>query len=375
MSVEIKEVTSKSELIKFIKFNLDLYKDNPFVAPPLIADELVTLSRKKNPAFDFCETAYFLAYRNSKIVGRIAAIINHSANEFNKVKHGRFGWVDFIDDKEVSSTLFATAEKWLKEKGMEAVVGPLGLTDMDYEGLLIEGFDKLSTMATIYNFPYYISHIEALGYTKEVDWKEFLIAIPEVLPVKFVRIANLIREKYNLDVKRFKNKKELVKKYGQKIFDLWNICYADLYGTSPLTQKQIDHYINLYLGFVSLDTLSIITDSEDNVMAFGISIPSLTKALQKAKGKLFPFGFIHLLRALKKNDTIDLLIIGVHPEYQNKGITSLIFADMFEKYAKNGIKYAESNPELENNLKISNQWGPFERINHKSRRAYIKHLV
>ena len=264
---------------------------------------------------------------------------------------------------------------FVKEKGMEAVVGPLGLTDMDYEGLLIEGFDKLSTMATIYNFPYYISHIEALGYTKEVDWKEFLIAIPEVLPVKFVRIANLIREKYNLDVKRFKNKKELVKKYGQKIFDLWNICYADLYGTSPLTQKQIDHYINLYLGFVSLDTLSIITDSEDNVMAFGISIPSLTKALQKAKGKLFPFGFIHLLRALKKNDTIDLLIIGVHPEYQNKGITSLIFADMFEKYAKNGIKYAESNPELENNLKISNQWGPFERINHKSRRAYIKHLV
>lgn len=375
MSVEIKEVTSKSELKKFIQFNLDLYKDNFFVAPPLIADELVTLSRKKNPAFDFCETAYFLAYRNGKIVGRIAAIINHSANEFNKVKHGRFGWVDFIDDKEVSSTLFATAEKWLKEKGMEAVVGPLGLTDMDYEGLLIEGFDKLSTMATIYNYSYYISHIEALGYAKEVDWKEFLIAIPEILPAKFVRIANLIREKYNLDVKRFKNKKELVKKYGQKIFDLWNICYADLYGTSPLTQKQIDHYINLYLGFVSLDTLSIITDSEDNVMAFGISIPSLTKALQKAKGKLFPFGFIHLLRALKKNDTIDLLIIGVHPEYQSKGVTSLIFADMFEKYAKNGIKYAESNPELENNLKISNQWGPFERINHKSRRAYIKHLV
>ena len=374
MSVEIKEVTTKHELNKFIQFNLDLYKDNKFVAPPLIEDELVTLDRKKNPAFDFCESAYFLAYRNGKIVGRIAAIINHSANEFNKIKHGRFGWVDFIDDKKVSTALFKTAEEWIKSKGMDAIVGPFGLTDMDYEGLLIEGFDKLSTMATIYNYPYYIKHIEDLGYCKEVDWKEYLINVPEVLPDKFLRIANLIKEKYHLNVKVFKNKKELVSKYAQKIFDLWNICYADLYGTSPLTQKQIEHYTKLYLGFIGLDTLSIVTDDKDDVMAFGISIPSLTKALQKAKGHLFPFGFIHLLTALKKNDTVDFLIIGVHPEYQSKGVTSLIFADMFTKYSKNGIKYAESNPELEENIKISSQWGPFERVNHKRRRAYIKHL-
>lgn len=374
MSIEIKEVTTKRELKKFIKFNLDLYKDNAYVAPPLIADELVTLQKEKNPAFDFCETAYFLAYKNGKIVGRIAAIINHSANKHNKVEHGRFGWVDFIDDMEVSKDLFKTAEQWLKAKGMKFIVGPMGLTDLDYEGLLIEGFDKMSTMATIYNYPYYASHIEVLGYEKEVDWNEYLITVPEVFPERFTRVVDILKHKYGLSAKQFKNRNELVKNYGQKIFDLWNICYAELYGASPLTQKQIDHYIKLYLNFISLDTLSLIVDKDDNVVAFGIAIPSFTKALRKAKGHLFPFGFIHILKALKKNDLVDMLIIGIHPDYQNKGIIALIFDDAFPKYVKNGYKHCETNPELELNHKITQQWGSFEHELTKKRRAFIKHL-
>lgn len=374
MSIEIKEVSTKSELKKFIKFNLDLYKDNAYVAPPLIADELVTLQKEKNPAFDFCETAYFLAYKDRKIVGRIACIINHSANKHNKVEHGRFGWLDFIDDKEVSKALFKTAEEWIKAKGMKALVGPMGLTDLDYEGLLIDGFDKMSTMATIYNYPYYQKHIEALGYVKEVDWNEYLIKVPDVFPERFTRLGELIKEKYNLSAKQFKSRKELIENYGQKVFDLWNICYAKLYGVSPLTQKQIDHYIKLYLNFIHLDTISLIVDKDDTVVAFGISIPSFTKALRKAQGKLFPFGFIHILKALKKNDTVDMLIIGVHPEYQNKGLTALIFADAFGKYVKNGFKYCESNPELEINHKITQQWGSFEYEQTKKRRAFIKHF-
>lgn len=374
MLVEIKEVKTKKDLVKFIKFNLDLYKDNSYVAPPLIADELVTLQKEKNPAFDFCETAYFLAYREGKIVGRIAAIINHSANKHNKVEHGRFGWVDFIDDTKVSAALFKTAEEWVKAKGMKAIVGPMGLTDLDYEGMLIDGFDKMGTMATIYNYPYYPKHVEGLGYQKEVDWNEYFINVPEVFPERFTRIGEVIKHKYGLSAKQFKNRKDLIKNYGQKVFDLLNICYSELYGVSPLTQKQIDHYIKLYLNFIHLDTISLIIDKEDNVVAFGVSIPSFTKALRKAQGKLFPFGFVYILKALKKNDTVDMLIIGVHPDYQNKGLTALIFADAFNKYVKNGFKYCESNPELELNHKITQQWNSFDYVNHKKRRAFIKHL-
>jgi GNAT superfamily N-acetyltransferase len=376
MSVEIKEVLSKKDLKRFIKFSLELYKDNEYVAPKLTADELVTLDRKKNPAFDFCESAYFLAYKDGKIVGRIAAIINHSANEHANNKNGRFGWVDFIDDREVSAALFQRAESWLKAKGMTAIVGPIGITDLDYEGLLIEGFDRMSTMATIYNYPYYASHIEALGYIKEVDWNEYLISVPDKMPERFSRGVELIKQKYGLRSVEFKSRKELVKNYGQKVFDLWNVCYSELYGASPLTQKQINHYVKIYLSFICLDTLSLIVDKDDNVVGFGVSIPSLTKALRKAKGHLWPFGIIHVLNALRKgkNDTVDLLIVGIHPAYQNKGAISLLFGDLIPKYIKRGFKYAESNPELESNVKITAQWGTFEYENHKKRRAFIKQL-
>ncbi|MDR1678863.1 MAG: hypothetical protein LBR81_03710 [Prevotellaceae bacterium] len=374
MSIEIREVLTKRDLKRFIQFNLDLYKHNEFVAPPLIVDEMSTLDREKNPAFDFCETAYFLAYKNGEIAGRIAAIVNYSANKYNNTEYGRFGWIDFIDDPEVSAALLARAEAWVKAKGMKAIVGPMGITDLDCEGMLIEGFDRMSTMATIYNYPYYLQHLENLGYSKEVDWNEYLIKVPDVVPERFTRGVELIKKKYGLRSVELRSRRELVTKYGKKIFDLWNICYSELYGASPLTQRQIDHYIKIYLNFICLDTLSLIVDNNDEVVGFGVSLPSLTKALRKANGRLFPFGFIHLLRALKKNDTVDLLIVGIHPEYQNKGAIALLFGDLIPKFVKRGFKQAESNPELETNVKITAQWGSFEYENHKKRRAYIKAL-
>jgi len=374
MAVIIREVTTKKELKKFIWFGINLYKDCEFAAPPLMMDDLLNLTKGSNPALDFCETAYFLAYRGDEIVGRIAAIINPVANETWKEKHARFGWVDFIDDEEVTKALFGAAEKWAKSKGMNAIHGPLGFTDFDHEGLLVEGFDKLGTLATIYNYPYYPVHIEKNGYAKDIDWKEYLITVPEVFPEKYFRIADIVKEKYKLTPKRFKSRKEVVDNYAQKIFDLLNLCYSHLYGFTKLNDKQIHFYIKLYFSFFRLDTVSIVVDEKDDVVALGIAMPSFTKALQKAKGHLFPFGWYYMLRALKKNDLVDLYLMAVHPDYQNKGVNSIVFADIMPNAAKNGYKFAESNPELETNTRMSSQWGSFEYVNHKLRRVYIKHI-
>jgi len=374
MAVIIREVTTKKELKKFIWFGINLYKDCEFAAPPLMMDDLLNLTKGSNPALDFCETAYFLAYRGDEIVGRIAAIINPVAKETWKEKHARFGWVDFIDDEEVTKALFGAAEKWAKSKGMNAIHGPLGFTDFDHEGLLVEGFDKLGTLATIYNYPYYPVHIEKNGYAKDIDWKEYLITVPEVFPEKYFRIADIVKEKYKLTPKRFKSRKEVVDNYAQKIFDLLNLCYSHLYGFTKLNDKQIHFYIKLYFSFFRLDTVSIVVDEKDDVVALGIAMPSFTKALQKAKGHLFPFGWYYMLRALKKNDLVDLYLMAVHPDYQNKGVNSIVFADIMPNAAKNGYKFAESNPELETNTRMSSQWGSFEYVNHKLRRVYIKHI-
>ena len=374
MSIIIREVLSKKELKKFIWFGINLYKDCKFAAPPLMMDDLLNLSKGKNPALDFCEVAYFLAYKNDKIVGRIACIINPVANNTWNQQHSRFGWVDFIDDLEVSTALFDKATAWAKSKGMKAVVGPLGFTDFDPEGMLIEGYDKLGTLATIYNYPYYPEHIEKYGFKKEIDFKEYLITVPEVFPEKYFRIADIVKKKFNLTSLRFKSRKEVVNKYATKIFDLLNLCYKDLYGFSKLNEKQIKFYIKLYFSFFRLDTISIVVDEKDDVIALGIAMPSFTKALQKAKGHLFPFGWYYMLRAITKNDMVDLYLMAVHPDYQNKGVNSIMFADIMPTSAKNGYKFAESNPELETNTKMSSQWGSFENVNHKKRRVYIKHI-
>ena len=374
MSVVIKEVRTKSELKKFIWFGINMYKDCPYAAPPLMMDDLMNLSKGKNPALDFCDTAYFLAYRGREIVGRIAGIIHPVANETWNHKNARFGWIDFIDDTEVSDALFDAVENWARSKGMDHLHGPLGFTDLDNEGALIEGYDKASTLATIYNYPYYIQHYERRGFVKEIDWNEYLITVPEVFPERFFRIAEVVKQKYKLKPVKLKSKKEVVKRYAKKIFDLLNDSYKDLFGYTKLNDDQIYFYIKLYFSFFRLDTVVLVVDEQDNLVALGIGMPSFTKALQKAKGHLFPFGWWYMLQALKKNDLIDLYLMSVHPDYQNKGVNAIVFAEMMPNAAKNGYKFAETNPELESNTKMASQWDSFEYVNHKKRRAYIKKI-
>ncbi len=376
MAISIKKVTSSKELRTFIRFNYELYKHNPYSVPDLLDDMTRTFDPKKNAAFDFCEADYFLAYKDEKLVGRIAAIINHKANEKWQTKNVRFGWIDFIDDHEVSETLLRTVEEWGRERGMENMHGPLGFTDMDAEGMLVEGFDQLSTMATIYNYPYYPEHMEAYGLQKDVDWVEYKIRIPKEEPAKHKRISELVQRKYGLQIKKYRSSKKIAKEYGQKIFNLVNEAYAPLYGYSPLSQRQIEQYVKMYLPILDLDMVTLVTDSQGELVAVGITMPSLSEALQKAKGKMLPFGWFPLMKALfmKHPDTIDLLLIAVKPEYQNKGVNGLLFSDLIRIYNEKGYKWAESNPELELNEAVQRQWDYFENVQHKRRRAYKKSL-
>lgn len=374
MAVIIKEVKDSDRSLKkaFVKFPIKLYKGCPYYVPPLILDELDTLNIKKNPAFDFCEMQLFLAYRDKKIVGRIAAIINENANKIWDKKEARFSFVDFIDDDEVVDALFDAAHKWAKTKGMDSVIGPMGFTDLDPEGLLIKGFDKVSTMATKYSFPYYEIQIERLGYTKDADWKEFIIPVPSEVPERHQRIANIVATRFGLKVLKFEGYNQ-VKPYVSKLFTCLNEAYKPLYGFSPLTQRQIDHYVKMYVPLLRWDIVQIIIKEEtDEVVGFGIGIPSLSAALQKSKGKLFPFGWYQLLKALKSkgNPTLDLMLMGVAPEYQGKGVNALIFSNFIPAAHKSGFKFAESNPELEMNNKMVSLWDGFDAENHKIRRAY-----
>lgn len=377
MAVTIKRVSNKKELKKFIRFNYELYKNNPYSIPDLYDDMLNTFSKEKNAAFEFCEAEYFLAYREDKIVGRVAAIINSKANEVWDRKHVRFGWIDFIDDEEVSSTLIKTVEEWGKERGMTQIQGPLGFTDFDAEGMLIEGFDQLSTMATIYNYPYYPTHMEKLGFEKDADWVEFKIYIPDGIPDKHQRISNLVKTKYNLQIKKYTSSKAIAADYGQKIFKLMNEAYQPLYGFYPLSEKQIEQYIKMYLPILDLRMVTLITTAEDELVGVGISMPSLSEALQKAKGKMLPFGWYYLLKALfmkRRAKMLDLLLVAVKPEYQNKGVNALLFSDLIPVYKQLGFVYAESNPELEMNGKVQAQWDYFKTEQHKKRRAFMKEI-
>ncbi|MDR3268093.1 MAG: hypothetical protein LBT83_03390 [Tannerella sp.] len=375
MSVSIKEVTTKKELKKFVKFNIALYKNHPYHVPGLIDEEMITLSKEKNPAFEVCEAIYFLAYKDNRIVGRIAGIINRKSNETWKQKHARFGFVDFIDDREVVDKLFDAVEDWAKAKGMDTVHGPLGFTDMDHEGMLVEGFDLMGTMAAIYNYPYYPEHMNRMGYVKDSDWHEFKIYIPEKVPDKHLRIGEMVSRKYGLEVIKFKKKKEIWP-YAYKIFNALNQAYAPLYGYTELTPKQIDYYVNMYIPMLRMDFITIIVrKSDDAVVGFGITMPNLSRALRKAKGALLPFGVIPLLKTLySKPKVIDLYLMGVLPEYRNKGINALIFNDLIPRFIQLGVTYAESNPELETNSAIQAQWDYFTREHHKTRRAFIKQL-
>ena len=377
MAIIIKKVSSKKELKTFIRFNYELYKGNPYSVPDLYDDMLNTFSSKKNAAFEFCEAEYFLAYKDNKVVGRVAAIINNRANQTWDKKEVRFGWIDFIDDEEVSSALLKAVEDWGKQKGMDTITGPLGFTDMDAEGMLIEGFDQLGTMATIYNYPYYPQHMEKFGFEKDADWVEFKLMVPDKLPEKFVRISEIILQKYKLKIKKLTRKEIKEKHYGQKIFDLINEAYAPLYGFSKMTQGQIDQYVNTYLPLLDLRMVSIVETEDGELVAAGISMASLSKALQKAKGRMLPFGWFYLLKALfiKRPKVLDLLLVGVKPEYQSKGVNALLFYDLVPTFKKMGFVYGESNPELEENKKVQAQWSAFESVQHKRRRAFKKAIL
>lgn len=374
--IEIKQIEpTKENLAKFTQFQIDLYDGNPYYVPPLISDDVATLLPEENPAFDFCESAYFMAYRDGKPVGRIAAIINRQVNEKSKSKDARFGFIDFIDDPEVSAALLKAVEKWAKKKGMTKVIGPLGFTDLDHEGMLVSGFEELSTMATIYNYPYYPEHLEKHGYKKESDWLEFLMEVPDEIPEKYNRIAEIVKKKYKLKVLKYTSRKRIKQEYGHALFHLINEAYKDLYEYSMLTERQIDYYINVYLNLLNLDLVTLIVDENGKLVGVGISMPSMSRALQKSKGKFFPLGWYHLLKGLKgKNDRVDLLLVAVHPDYQNKGVNALLFQDLIPYYIKNGYKYAESNPEMESNAKVQSQWEYFTTRQHRRRRSYAKKI-
>ncbi|MEG1562355.1 MAG: N-acetyltransferase [Bacteroides sp.] len=377
MAITIKKVSTKRELKTFIRFNYYMYKGNPYSVPDLYDDMLNTFNKKKNAAFEFCEADFFLAYKDGKLVGRVAAIINNRANQTWSKKNVRFGWIDFIDDLEVTKALMDTVEAWGKARGMEQIQGPLGFTDFDAEGMLIEGFDQLSTMATIYNHPYYPQHIEKLGFEKEADWVEFKIYIPESIPEKHQRISDIIQRKYNLRIKKYTSARKIAKDYGQAIFELMNESYSHLYGYSALSQRQIDQYVKMYLPIVDLRMVPLIVDADDKLVAVGISMPSLSEALQKSNGRLLPFGWYHLLKALfmkRRAKMLDLLLIAVKPEYQNKGVNALLFSDLIPVYQKLGFIFAESNPELEMNGKVQAQWEYFKTEQHKRRRAFVKKI-
>lgn len=375
MAIEIRKIDTKCGLKKFVKWGIDLYKGSDCFVPPLVWDEVNTLDPHNNPAFEFCESIYFMAYDNGKPVGRIAGIINNVVNEKTGKKTLRFGWIDFIDDPAVSEALIRAVEVWGRAKGMEEIVGPLGFSDMDPEGMLVEGFDQEGTMATIYNYPYYPKHLEALEFKKEADWIEFRMKVPDAIPERYQRISDIIKRKYELSTPKYTSAKKLVKDYGQEIFKLINEAYSELYGYSPLTPRQINQYISMYIPVLRLDNVSLIVDKEKKLIGVGIAMPSMSKALIKSRGRMFPFGWIHLLKALRgQNDVVDLLLVAVKPEYQSKGVNSLLFTDLIPCFVKNGYKFAESNPELEVNQKVQSQWEYFETRQHKRRRAFRKSL-
>ena len=379
--ITIKRVESKRDLKRFIELHYDLYAGNPYDVPNLFSDEMKTLSKDKNAAFEFCEAEYFMAYNaENQLVGRVAAIINHRANKRWGRLCVRFGWIDFIDDINVSRALLQAVEDYGRSKGMNEMIGPLGFTDLDPEGMLTWGFDQLGTMPTIYNYSYYPEHMEQLGdFEKDNDYVEFKLMVPDTVPEKYTKISRIIETRYNLHVRKFTKKDIFEGGYGRKIFELINTCFKDLYGYSELSDRQISQYIDMYLPMADLSLITGVEDwnAEKKLVAVGISIPSLSVALQKCRrGRLFPMGWWHILRALKQHKTkgVDLLLLGVLPEYRMKGANALMFSDLIPRYQAYGFEWGESQVEMETNENVQSQWQYLETILHKRRRCYKKWL-
>ncbi|MDD3151508.1 MAG: N-acetyltransferase [Bacteroidales bacterium] len=374
MNIKITEVKSKKDLSLFVSFANKLYKNCDDYCPAIEFDEKNTFNTKKNPALEFSEFCNFLAWKDGKLVGRICALINNRANAHWNVKKVRFGWFDFIDDYEVSSALLDAAKNWGKEKGMEILNGPVGFTDFDHQGLLLEGFEYDSPMTSLYNFPYYVKHFEKYGLTKEADWVEYKVFIPDEIPEKMERISKIVTDRYHLKIDKVKSTKELIKKYGYTYFDVIDSTYQKLYNFQPLTQRQKEYYCKMYFPMLNFDFITIITNEQDEIVGVGIGMPDISVALRKCNGKLFPFGWFSVIKSLKskKHEVIDLMLIAVREYYQNKGVNALFFHDQLKYFHKYGVKHAESSAILENNVKHLANWDYFETLQHKRRRAYIK---
>lgn len=374
MSIDIKKVTSRSELRAFVTFPEKIYGNEPNWVPAPVFDDINTLDKKKNPAFEFCEAEYWTAWKEGKMVGRIAGIINRRFVEKWGKKYARFGWIDFIEDFEVAKALVTTVEAWARDKGMEGVHGPLGFTDLDREGMLVEGFGERATFATIYNHPYYPVYMEKLGYAKDVDWIEFLVQTPEAIPEKVLRVNEIISKRSGVRIAEWKNKKELIRKYADQIFELLDEAYAGLYGTTPLSRKQVEAYIDQYLSFVDPRFTKIIVDKDERLAGFAITIPSLSDALYKSRGRLLPFGWIRLLMALKKPKTMDMMLIAVRKEFVARGVVAIIMTSLNQSAIDNGIQFSETNPELETNVAVHGLWKDYPKRQHKRRRVFLKML-
>lgn len=376
MSVTIVPVDSKRSLRTFVKFPNRLYKDCPFYVPSLMLDEMKTFNPKKNPAFDFSKAKLFLAYKDGKVVGRVAAIINDIANKNWNHNEVRYGWMDFIDDKEVSKALIDAVMEFGRQNGMTSIAGPLGFTDFDPEGVVVDGFDQISTMALRYNFPYYPQHLEAMGFTKEVDWMEYKVYCPTEVPERIERIAKIVEEKYDIHVRKVTRREVLKDHVGEDIFNLINRTYCNLFDFTILPDRMVKQYINTYLKLVDLRYVPILEDKDHKLVGFGICMPSIVKAIQKSKGRLFPFGWWYLLRSMyfKHEGVLEMLLTAVEPAYLDKGLNSLLFTDLIPIAIKDGFKYAETNAELETNIKIRGPWDNFQKEQCKRRRVYGKSL-
>jgi len=372
--IRIRKVTSNKDLRRFVDFPFQLYKGNAYWVPPLKFDEISTLRKDKNPAFEYCDADYWLAYRDSTVVGRIAGIINNHECTRWKKSLVRFGWIDFVDDPAVSRGLIETVAEWGAARGMTGIHGPLGFTDMDAEGMLLEGFDQISALSAIYNYPYYNDHMRQLGFLKAADWVQFEIRVPAGIPEKITRMNRIVLQRYDLRILQPRSRKE-IRPYASKMFNMYNDAFDNIYGFTALTQKQIDAYTRQYFSFIRPEFVSLVLDAKDDVVGFGITMPSLARALKKAGGKLFPFGFIHLLKALHKNDTIHMYLVGVRPDYQGKGILALVYHELTKAYIDAGITIARTHPQLEENRRALSVWKNYEgRVNIR-RRCWIRPIA
>ncbi len=373
MSIVLKEVATLRDLRKFVKFSYRLYKNHPYWVPPLIKDEMNTLRWDRNPSFEICKAKYWLAHKNGKTAGRIVGIINDNYIKKWGTKYGRFGWVEFIDDREVSAALFGALEEWFRENGMEGLQGPLGFTDFDKEGMLIEGFEELGTQPMIYNYPYYPQHIEALGYKKDADWLEFEVFTPEEIPARVLRVQELVLKRSGLKLFEAKKTKDM-KVFAKDAMRLVNEAYKDLYGFVELTEEQSNVYLKKYFSILDPKYTKAIMTKDNELIAFGAAMPSLSTALQKARGRLLPFGIFHILKALQNPKVLDMYLVAVKPEYQRRGVAAVILGEITREGLKNGIVKAETSGELEDNLQVQALWKTYPARQHKRRRAYLKTL-